>query len=266
LAWRIASAAVLGPLAVALVLLGGWWTLGLAVCLFAVAAGEFVGLAQAGSPSWRRAWPALPLLLLALAAFDEMTAVSRNGLILAGSAVVLFGFALELARSRSQDAILGFAAAAGSILYLAPAMVCGLLIAAAADGSLLLLLLAASVFAFDTLAFAVGRTIGRRRLAPAISPGKTWEGLAGGTAGALAAGALFSIWIDLPAAWLGLLSAAVGLAGQAGDLLESALKRAAGVKDSSPLIPGHGGVLDRIDGFTTALPAGMGLLLLSGLI
>lgn len=257
---------VLGPLAVALVLLGGWWTFGLAVCVFAVGAGEFVGLARAGSPAWRRAWPALPLLLVALAVIDDMTPGYRSGLILAGSAVVLLGFALELVRSRTQDAVLGFAAAAGSILYLAPALICGLLIAAAADGSLLLLLLAASVFAFDTFAYAVGRTIGRHRLAPAISPGKTWEGLVGGAAGALAAGALFAIWIDLPAAWLALLSGAVGLAGQAGDLLESALKRAVGAKDSSRLIPGHGGVLDRIDGFTTALPAGLGLLLLAGLI
>ena len=257
---------MLGPLTVALVWLGGWWTFGLAICLFAVAAGEFVGLVHAGSPWWRRAWPALPLLLLGLAVFDDMTPGYRTGLILGGSAIALFGFALELVRSMSKDAVRGFAAAGGSILYLAPAMLCGLAIAAADDGALLLILLAASVFSFDSFAYAVGRSIGRHRLAPAVSPGKTWEGLAGGTAGALAAGALFSIWVDAPASWLALLAAAAGLAGQAGDLLESALKRAVGAKDSSRLIPGHGGVLDRIDSFTTALPAGLALLLLAGLI
>ena len=257
---------MLGPLAVALVWLGGWWTFALAVCLFAVAAGEFAGLVQPGPPWWRRAWPALPLLLLALAVFGDANPEFRTGLILSGSAVVLLGFVLELARSRSKEGVLGFAAAAGSILYLAPAMLCGLVIAAADDGALLLLFLAASVFSFDTFAYAVGRTVGRHRLAPSISPGKTWEGLVGGSAGALAAGALFSIWVDLPASWLALLAAVVGLAGQIGDLLESALKRAVGAKDSSRLIPGHGGVLDRIDSFTTALPAGLALLLLAGLI
>ncbi|MDE2702049.1 MAG: phosphatidate cytidylyltransferase [Chloroflexota bacterium] len=266
LVWRIASAAVLGPLTVALVWLGGWWTFGLAICLFAVAAGEFVGLVHAGSPWWRRAWPALPLLLLGLAVVDDATPGYRTGLILGGSAIALFGFALELVRSMSTDALRGFSAAGGSVLYLAPAMLCGLMIADADDGSLLLLFLAASVFSFDSFAFAVGRAIGRHRLAPAVSPGKTWEGLAGGTAGALAAGALFSIWLDVPAPWLALLAGAVGLAGQAGDLLESAVKRAVGAKDSSRLIPGHGGVLDRIDSFTTALPAGLALLLLVGLI
>lgn len=257
---------MLGPLAVALVWLGSWWTFGLAVCLFAAAGGEFVGLVRAGSPWWRRAWPGLALLILALAVFDELNSGRRNGLVLAGGATVLLGFALELARSRSPDAVGGFATAAAAVLYLAPAMLCGLLVAAAADGSLLLLLLAASVFSFDTFAYGVGRAIGRHRLAPAVSPGKTLEGLAGGVAGALAAGALFSIWVDMPLHWLALLSAAVGLAGQAGDLLESALKRAVNVKDSSRLIPGHGGVLDRIDSFTTALPAGLGLLLLAGLV
>lgn len=257
---------MLGPLAVALVWLGGWWTFGLAVCLFAAAAGEFVGLADRGSPWWRRAWPALPMLLLALAASDEMAPANRSGLVLGASAVALPALGLELARSRSRDGVAGFAAAAGSILYLSPAMLCGLAIAAAGDGPLLLLLVAGSVFSFDTLAYGVGRTVGRHRLAPRISPGKTWEGLAGGVIGALAAGALFSIWVDPSAFLLAPLAAAVGLAGQAGDLLESALKRAAGAKDSSRLIPGHGGVLDRIDSFTTALPAGLALLLLAGLV
>ena len=262
----MASAAVLGPLAVALVWLGGWWTFGLAVLLFALAAGEFVGLVRAGSPWWRRAWPALALLVLALAVFDESARADRIGLVLAGGAVVLLGWILELASSRSQAAVMGFSAAAGAVLYLAPAMLAGLLIAAAAEGSILLLLLAASVFSFDTCAYAVGRAIGRHRMAPALSPGKTWEGLIGGIVGALAVGAVFSVWIDLAIHWLALLAVAVGLIGQAGDLLESALKRSVGAKDSSRLIPGHGGVLDRLDSFTTALPAGLGLLLLSGLV
>ena len=257
---------MLGPLAVALLWLGQWWTFALAVGLFSIAACEFVGLLEAGSPWWRRAWPFLPLLLAGLAVTADLPPGYRAGLVLAGSAAVVLALGIELARSRSHAAVRGFGAAAGAVIYLAPAMLCGLLVAAADDGPVLLLGLAASVFAFDSGAYAVGRGIGRRRLAPQISPGKTWEGLAGGVAAALLAGALLSIWIDLAMPWSALLAAAVGLCGQGGDLLESALKRALGAKDASGLIPGHGGALDRIDSFTTALPAGLGLLLLAGLI
>ena len=262
----MASAAVLGPMAVGLVWLGGWWTTGLAVVAFTLAAGEFVGLVTVGAPWWRRYWPGLLLLLLALPLAPQNAVAEPVPLVLAGTAVALIGVILEFVRSRSPEAVRGFAAASGSLVYLAPPMACGLLVAGAPDGALLLLLLAASVVAFDSCAYALGRAIGRNRLAPAISPGKTWEGLAGGVLGSLAAGAVFSIWIEAPTLVLAPLAAMVGLAGQAGDLLESALKRSLAVKDASGLIPGHGGMLDRIDSFTTALPAGLALLLAAGLL
>ena len=112
-------------------------------------------------------------------------------------------------------------------------------------------------FATDTSAYAVGRAVGRRKLAPSISPGKTWEGAVGGLVGAAAAAAALVVLLDgiesnlLPAIALGL---GVGVAAQAGDLLESKVKRLADAKDSGRLIPGHGGLLDRLDSLLPVFP------------
>lgn len=108
----------------------------------------------------------------------------------------------------------------------------------------------------DTGAYLVGRSIGRTKLLPAVSPGKTVEGLIGGVFFTMAAGyalSLFQPVLDL-GTWL-VAGAVVALAGTLGDLLESAFKRARGVKDSGTLLPGHGGVLDRFDGALLAAPA-----------
>ncbi len=123
----------------------------------------------------------------------------------------------------------------------------------------LLLALVGLVVVADSAAYFSGRRFGRHKLAPAISPGKTWEGVAGAVLGvSLYALMLLSLWpasqpipayLALPAA-LGLLALSI-----VGDLLESWIKRLAGVKDSGHLLPGHGGVLDRIDSLTAALPA-----------
>ncbi|MFC6490689.1 phosphatidate cytidylyltransferase, partial [Nitratireductor sp. GCM10026969] len=102
--------------------------------------------------------------------------------------------------------------------------------------------------------FFVGRALGGPRLAPAISPGKTWSGAIGGALGGLAAGlAVAGFDSGEPALlWGGLVALALSVVSQAGDLFESALKRRHGVKDSGRLIPGHGGVMDRVDGLVAA--------------
>ncbi|MGB7265863.1 MAG: phosphatidate cytidylyltransferase, partial [Terracidiphilus sp.] len=149
-----------------------------------------------------------------------------------------------------------------------------------ANGSSLLILLLFSVWAGDTTAYYVGRAFGRHKMAPKLSPGKTWEGAVASVAGSvLMAFALVGVanllqepwnsevlsWMEraCPSAviafpddlwyWL-LLAVIINLAGQVGDLAESALKRSAGVKDSGSLLPGHGGVLDRIDALLLAAP------------
>ena len=112
-------------------------------------------------------------------------------------------------------------------------------------------------FATDTGAYLIGRLIGRHKLAPQISPGKTWEGSAGGfvfaVAAALALGLAFDLRIPL---WqVGVIGAVIGVAAQWGDLLESKLKRIAGAKDAGSLFPGHGGILDRLDSIVISVPA-----------
>lgn len=106
----------------------------------------------------------------------------------------------------------------------------------------------AVVIATDVFAYIAGRLIGGRKLAPRISPGKTWSGLAGGVAAGFAAGWFVASAFALPL-WLGLSGGMAALLAQTGDLFESWLKRRAGVKDSGSLLPGHGGVMDRVDGF-----------------
>ena len=107
----------------------------------------------------------------------------------------------------------------------------------------------------DTMAYFIGRALGKHLWWPRISPKKTWEGLAGGTSGALVAGLVCGVWLLALPWWQGLLlGALVAVAAPFGDLAESLFKRLAHVKDSSQLIPGHGGALDRVDSLLFVFP------------
>jgi len=121
-------------------------------------------------------------------------------------------------------------------------------------GPVLLLFALVIVWAGDTTAYFVGRALGRHPFAPHLSPKKTWEGAVGSMIGSMIVGAAFVRWLYAPLPVLLAMAAAGNIAGQAGDLLESAYKRSAGVKDSGALLPGHGGVLDRIDALILAIP------------
>jgi phosphatidate cytidylyltransferase len=116
------------------------------------------------------------------------------------------------------------------------------------------------VWATDIFAYFAGRSIGGPKLAPRISPNKTWAGLIGGMAGAEVVGALAAHWFQLgaPFLWIG---AGMGLLAQLGDLYESWVKRRAGVKDSGTLLPGHGGALDRLDGLLPVALATFAILM-----
>lgn len=123
-----------------------------------------------------------------------------------------------------------------------------------ADGRETILWVVACVWATDIGAYAVGRTAGGAKLAPRISPGKTWSGLIGGMAWAAVASAAVGYVFGLGhSIELAVIGAVLAVVGQCGDLLESAAKRSAGVKDSGTLIPGHGGLLDRIDALMAVL-------------
>jgi phosphatidate cytidylyltransferase len=120
-------------------------------------------------------------------------------------------------------------------------------------GMLTLMWLLVVVWAADICAYFAGRLIGGPKLAPRISPKKTWAGLWGAVVGAAAAGLVMGYWIGSPRFLvLGVLGGVLAIIEQLGDLFESALKRHYGVKDSGRLIPGHGGVLDRVDGLVAA--------------
>ena len=112
----------------------------------------------------------------------------------------------------------------------------------------------ALVWAADIGAFFAGRRFGRRKLAPEVSPNKTWEGALGGALAGLAVAAAGAVWLDSPALPLLGVGLVVVFASMVGDLTESMFKRFAGLKDSGRLLPGHGGILDRIDSITAAGP------------
>ncbi len=122
------------------------------------------------------------------------------------------------------------------------------------------------IWASDIGAYLAGRLVGGPRLAPRISPGKTWSGAAGGLAAAIAVALVSATFLSAPASLgrVACLAAALGIIAQAGDLLESRIKRHFGVKDSSHLIPGHGGLLDRLDAVLTVAPIAAMLALAAG--
>ena len=136
----------------------------------------------------------------------------------------------------------------------------------AETNSLPVLHLICIVVATDVGAFAAGKTFGKHKLAPSISPGKTWEGLGGGVLAASIVSMSFAPFVMFPSSSMGciLLGGVLAVIAQAGDLFESWVKRRAGVKDSGKLLPGHGGILDRTDGFVFAAPVYLFTAILGG--
>jgi phosphatidate cytidylyltransferase len=123
-----------------------------------------------------------------------------------------------------------------------------------AQGPLLLLFAMVVIWVGDTAAYFVGRSIGKHTLAPHLSPKKTWEGTVASFLGSLIVAMVFARYMTVPLPHLLAMAAVGNVAGQVGDLLESAYKRSAGIKDSGSILPGHGGVLDRIDALILAIP------------
>jgi phosphatidate cytidylyltransferase len=122
------------------------------------------------------------------------------------------------------------------------------------EGPFLLLFALVITWVGDSAAYFVGRAVGKHPLAPHLSPKKTWEGTVASFLGSLLVAVLFGRWLSAPLPHLLAMAAVGNVAGQVGDLLESAYKRSAGAKDSGGLLPGHGGVLDRIDALILAIP------------
>ena len=254
---RIAVAAVLLPLVLGIVWLGGWWLFGLALVGGLLALHELYAISRGLRPVVLAGYAGLVLTLLG-AQLGGPTWVLAG--ILATLPAALLVFFVSSAR---QSAVAGFAVTLLGVGWVGGGLAYLLLLRdITGDGRLLIYATLLAVFADDTAAFFVGRTIGRHRLAPAISPGKSWEGFIGGTVAAVAVTffALYEQDVVTTAESL-VLGLAIALAATLGDLFESAVKRDLGVKDSGRLLAGHGGVLDRVDSLLWAGPAAYGALL-----
>jgi phosphatidate cytidylyltransferase len=248
---RVVSALLLAPLALACLWLGVWWWAALLAVAAAGLAVEWVHLCGGRLDSPEGA--AIPLTVLAAGA-----AAVADGEQL-GVAVLAVGFLLAWWLGRRASLAAGVPYVGLAIVALAWLRGDG---AAGRDNVLFLLLV---VWASDIGAYIAGRLVGGPKLAPRISPSKTWAGAAGGLLAAMAVGAAVAQALHggivphiLPVA------AGIGVAAQLGDLLESAVKRHYGVKDSGRLIPGHGGLLDRLDGVLTAAPTAALLAVAAG--
>lgn len=261
---RVATALVFGAVLIgALFFLPAVAAAGVFALLWLAGAWEWGGLARL-SPAGRVAYVLVLAAAMAGARYAFASAAASSAL-LAIAALWWLGVLASLLVYR--EPISSPLAAATGVLVLVPGWYAlAYVLERGPRGGLLVVLALAIVWAADVGAFFAGRWFGRTKLAPAVSPGKTWEGVAGGAILAAIAGLAGAHWLGLSAAMLAVLALASALVSVVGDLSVSRLKRNVGVKDSGHWLPGHGGVLDRIDSLTAALPAYALGLKLAGLV
>lgn len=235
--FRLASSLVLAAAALAAV-----WAGGVAFAAFwgvaaAGVAAEWVRLT--GGPAIAPAAFAAACVLAAMAVLQIMSPISALSVMLAGAFILgaVASPAAALAMPYAAPIVLG-----PVILRADPVL-----------GLAAVLWLFAVVWGTDVAAYVVGRVVGGPKLCPRVSPGKTWSGAIGGTFAGMAGGTAVAAVAGVPRLWpVAIVALLASVLSQAGDLFESGLKRRAGVKDSGWLIPGHGGLMDRLDGFTAA--------------
>ena len=270
------------PLALLLIHLGGWYLAVLMASAAALAAREFFVLASArgGKPLGWLGIPAASVLVLLAAREPDFSVWGDRALALLLILCLLASCAMIFSRRTDEAPLLSVSAAVSGALYAGGTLSFAVLLrnlpgakgAVAAhpwEGTLLVLLPLTVTWVGDTAAYFTGKKLGKRRLAPRVSPGKTVEGGVAGLIAAVAMGALMGVAMqDLPNFPVsplagGVIGLALGVAAQLGDLAESVLKREAGVKDSGTLLPGHGGVLDRLDALFFTLPLAYGIIILT---
>jgi phosphatidate cytidylyltransferase len=253
----VVSALVLAPVALAAVWFGAPWFDALTALAAAIMAWEWGRLCGAG-----RFGASGGLVLAAVLGVVLAAAFDQWRLALLGAAC---GAVVVLAVSRWRGAPVPALTAVGVLWIAIPCVALLWLARDPAIGRATVLWIFAVVWATDIGAYAVGRTVGGKLLAPRVSPSKTWSGLAGGVISAAIAGWLVA-WLVGNASEMvvAVMSAALAVVEQFGDLAESTAKRRFGVKDSSALIPGHGGLLDRVDGLLAVAPVVALLSLLGG--
>ena len=254
---RLLSAAVMLPAAFAAVWFGGPvfdTAVVLITGLLAWEAGAMCGL-RSGDPA---RWLLIVAIMVPPVA-EIATDVTMGFLATAGFALAVFVLSLSVARRLTWLAPV-------LVLYLAGAGVSAIWLRAQPEGWPIWVLLLTIVVTTDVGAYITGRLLGGPKLAPMISPAKTWSGALGALAASMAAAVLFSLGYDAAMVVLLPMVVLLSVSSQVGDLFESWLKRRAGIKDSGNMIPGHGGVFDRLDGFLAAVPALAAMLALMPLL
>ncbi len=249
---RVAISLVALPLVLGLVYLGGWALLGLALAAALLAVHEYANLVRG----------LRPLVLAAyLGAAAMVVGASLGGVpwLLAGLlATLLLAFVMQGLTGASQPATVSIGATLLGAAWIGLGLGYLVLIRDLEHGVLAVFTVLLAVFAADTFAFFAGRLVGRHRMAPVMSPRKTWEGFVAGTAAAVAV-AFFAIYPDRDVflnLWQSLvLGGVLAVAAALGDLFESLIKRDMGAKDSGRLLGAHGGILDRLDAHLFAAPA-----------
>ncbi|HEY4950596.1 MAG TPA: phosphatidate cytidylyltransferase [Candidatus Acidoferrales bacterium] len=271
---RLATAAVLIPIVVALV----WWApaiilAGIAAVVAILALVEFLNLGERIGLRGFKLWTYFCTVLLFYAQFSlgriethtlagdiSMVRDAAGGTLSLEAALLVFLFGsvvLGLLTKRPlHDVLPAIAIGSAALLFVVlPFSYIVRLDELEPVGRQLVLFTLVLVWAGDMLAYFVGKSLGRVRMAPALSPKKTWEGAMGNVLASMIVAVLFARWMQTDVLTLLVIAGVANIAGQAGDLIESAYKRGAAVKDSGGLLPGHGGMLDRIDSLILATPA-----------
>jgi phosphatidate cytidylyltransferase len=262
---RIVTAVVLAAsLIPTLLWLPGWVTVAVLTLLALAGAWEWSAFVRLGG-SGQRAWYVLAVALLMWMAWRWAREPQQRELLYAGA--VLWWLLALVWLAFAPRRVSRWSAALAGVLALVPAwLALSRLRLATPQGAEWVLFVLLLVFFADIGAFFFGRRYGRVRLAPEVSPGKTWEGVLGGVALSALVAIAGSVWFKVPLLlFLPLCLAAVGFS-VIGDLTESLLKRFAGLKDSGSVFPGHGGVMDRIDSVTAAAPVLLLGLMLLGVV
>lgn len=240
---RVISALVLAAVALSLTVLGG---VAFRILLFLGAALIFIEWARMSGHAGDLRRAAVGATALAVVLVALLTGAAPLVVLLLLAAGLAATFIDAQLRGDSRSLTLGLAYAGLAAISLA------FLRNADQPGLWAILFLFAVVWATDILAYFVGRAVGGPKLAPTISPGKTWSGAIGGLAGGIAAGAAIAAVFGQVSLSVVLIGAVLSVVSQIGDLFESGVKRRYGVKDASGLIPGHGGLMDRVDGLVAA--------------
>jgi len=267
---RVLTAAILIPLVIAAIWWGPTWLIAIVAAFVAITAMlEFFSIAARLGAQAYRLWTCLAAAGIVAQQWyaSRMASITHLGDLLDRSPritleLILFAFVLGVATialgsKRSLTEVLPSisVSAAGLVFVALPFSAVVRLHGVDVSGPRLLLFTVVLVWVGDSAAYFVGRGIGRWKMAPQISPNKTWEGAGANFLGALFVAAVFGYWSRIPPAHMLAMGAAGSVAGQLGDLFESTWKRSAGVKDSGTILPGHGGMLDRIDALILAAPA-----------